>query len=479
MPDGKTATSSASQPAQSKPPRLRGRDKRDGNAVLKTPAQAETPDSEKGNTVLTSYNVGDDVESFMQNTWINTAGLSLKSGKPEDVQEWVDKHEDEVRMVLQEAIDKMAEKGILRKAQPSPGQGAGGIIKNSPVLQSLPVSLPGGVESEPEPTPEPGNVGEYTRGEKAAIARWYADAARYYAEIGDFDKTVQSIQKMKEYSEDAGIDGEQGIENGSSPPVEEQYETPEVEATSQPITAEQMDAQFSEYLFDPESPGWIPPKRRTTVDDETIIDNIHLIIDEAAKYDLDIYQTAFVLATAHVESAMGGSMIETHEGGTQEEANDYFVKLYWKDEDVKNALGQWVKSDAYVYQGRGFAQITGRGAYTYYSNKYNPELLRNPNILLEDRKLAARILLDGMVNGIFKSIAPQWNETHTFYTEVFAGGGEKLSDYNFPEEFDKAREITSSDDAGPKVAEIAEGYVEMLRTMCHDGLMPEGINCGE
>ena len=215
------------------------------------------------------------------------------------------------------------------------------------------------------------------------------------------------------------------------------------------------------------------------MDEAAIINNIHLIIDEAAKYDLDIYQAAFVLATAHWESAMGGSMIETYEGGTQEEANDYYVKLYWDDEDIKNALGQWVKSDAYVYVGRGFAQITGRGAYTYYSNQYNPELLTNPNILMTNYELAARILLDGMVNGTFKSMNPQWNESHTSYTEVFAGGGEKLSDYNFPEEFVEAREIISSDDKGLKVAEMADEYVKMLRTMCHNGLMPEGINCGE
>ena len=55
------------------------------------------------------------------------------------------------------------------QVQPVTRQNAGGVSKNSPVLQTLPVSLPGGVGSVPAPTQVP--EGEYTRSEKAAIAR--------------------------------------------------------------------------------------------------------------------------------------------------------------------------------------------------------------------------------------------------------------------------------------------------------------------
>lgn len=110
--------------------------------------------------MFTSNDEMEDVASFIKNTRIRKAGLHLKSDKPEDVQAWVDNYPDEARMLAQEMVDAMVERGILKKVQPATGQSAGGVRKNSPVLQTVPVSLPGAVGSEPEPTPEPGGEGK-------------------------------------------------------------------------------------------------------------------------------------------------------------------------------------------------------------------------------------------------------------------------------------------------------------------------------
>lgn len=153
------------------------------------------------------------------------------------------------------------------------------------------------------------------------------------------------------------------------------------------------------------------------------------------------------------------------------EANEYFIKLYWDDLKVQGELGNIFESDAYVYSGRGFTQLTGRLGYNYYDKFLGIDLLGDPN-LTNDPQIAVQIILHGMVNGIYKSLS----YTDDTNTVAQAGGGPKLSDFEFPDQFAEARSIVSSGDA-EAIAAIANLYACVFETLCLAGALPEGIIC--
>ena len=99
-------------------PRIRGVDEMDGyNDGREMPEEEKAPEKTAGNLLFTSNEVVEDVASFIKNTRIRKAGLHLKSDKPEDVQAWVDNYPDEARMLAQEMVDAMVERGILQRGQ--------------------------------------------------------------------------------------------------------------------------------------------------------------------------------------------------------------------------------------------------------------------------------------------------------------------------------------------------------------------------
>ena len=76
------------------------------------------------------------------------------------------------------------------------------------------------------PTPTPGD--ENTRGERAATARWYADAAKYYADIGDEENAKVYRQKMQAWggAEEEGVNTIIADETAlEQPAYEAEYET--------------------------------------------------------------------------------------------------------------------------------------------------------------------------------------------------------------------------------------------------------------
>jgi hypothetical protein len=123
-------------------------------------------------------------------------------------------------------------------------------------------------------------------------------------------------------------------------------------------------------------------------------------------------------------------------------------------------------------------QLTGRGNYTFYSTLFGEDILNNPNRLIEDKKLAVRILVHGMSEGIFTWLIINEQNGQLDITLVDEEDRNKLSKYNFPEDFIAAREIIGSGSA-EEIAEIAQAYACALAELCQIGALPEGIVCAD
>lgn len=113
------------------------------------------------------------------------------------------------------------------------------------------------------------------------------------------------------------------------------------------------------------------------------------MVDEYASYDLSVPKMAYILATARHETAFTYQPIE--ERGSER----YFAKY-----EYRKSLGNTEPGDGLKYRGRGYCQITGRRNYTMFQERMGIPLLDNPDLALDPR-VAATIILDGMINGIF------------------------------------------------------------------------------
>lgn len=97
-----------------------------------------------------------------------------------------------------------------------------------------------------------------------------------------------------------------------------------------------------------------------------------------------------------------------------------------------------------IYYGRGFVQLTWAENYRNMGKRLGVDLYRNPDLAL-DRKIAARILIVGMIEGIFT--------------------GKKLSDYlnDRTTDYGNARRIINLLDRAAEFADFAELYERAIR----------------
>ncbi len=89
------------------------------------------------------------------------------------------------------------------------------------------------------------------------------------------------------------------------------------------------------------------------------------------------------IATIGVET---GSFRPVKERG----GSAYLSKLYWQDEHRRRMLGNVQESDAWMFRGRGFVQISGRTNYTNYGHALGIDLVANPDLAL-DPQISAKI----------------------------------------------------------------------------------------
>jgi len=122
------------------------------------------------------------------------------------------------------------------------------------------------------------------------------------------------------------------------------------------------------------------------------VDGFEVILGEWDDVGLvDLRWLAYMLATVWHETA--ATMQPIKERGS----TDYFIKRYWMNKKIRDALGNTSPQDAVNFCGKGYVQITGRRNYTKMSQiLYNDKrLVFDPNLAM-DTKVAVAILFEGM-----------------------------------------------------------------------------------
>jgi predicted chitinase len=161
------------------------------------------------------------------------------------------------------------------------------------------------------------------------------------------------------------------------------------------------------------------------------VSSISLILQECNLQSItDKSHIAYVLASAHHESAMGRHMTEFASGKAYEGRKD---------------LGNTQPGDGQRFKGRGFVQITGRKNYTKYKQLLKTlrglevDLVNDP-VRATEPAIAAFIIAHGMKNGTFT--------------------GRKLLEFGADPKYDfvNARKIVNGLDKAQAIAGIARKY---------------------
>jgi len=145
-------------------------------------------------------------------------------------------------------------------------------------------------------------------------------------------------------------------------------------------------------------------------------------------------QTAYALGTAAFESGPGGiGSHMTELGGPS----------YWGQ--YQGRMGNTSPGDGYTYRGRGYAQLTGKWSYGYWSNQLGQNLVQHPS-LAATPDTAAQVLIEGMDRGSFR-------------------GGNSIQDYvnSSGSNFMGARAVINGSGSGASaVASAASGFASSL-----------------
>lgn len=118
------------------------------------------------------------------------------------------------------------------------------------------------------------------------------------------------------------------------------------------------------------------------------VDGMNFILDECkAACISDMRWVAYMLATAYHETAATMQPIREYNRG---KGYDYGKKL-------KMSRVPYTSPDR-IYYGRGYVQLTWYENYQLMSRLIGVDLLNNPDLAL-DKKIAARIMIEGMTKG--------------------------------------------------------------------------------
>jgi putative chitinase len=71
---------------------------------------------------------------------------------------------------------------------------------------------------------------------------------------------------------------------------------------------------------------------------------------------------------------------EMYRNGEAFKSKKWFIDHYWKNERIRKALGNKHPNDAWMYRGRGFCQLTGRGNYEQAGKALGIDLANKPNL---------------------------------------------------------------------------------------------------
>lgn len=180
---------------------------------------------------------------------------------------------------------------------------------------------------------------------------------------------------------------------------------------------------------------------------QTQVDGLNVILDAWEKTGLtDLRWLAYILATPAIETGMRYQPI-IEAGGAA-----YFKRLYdvqGSNPSRARSMGNINPGDGARYRGRGFVQITWKNNYKKYQPSilklFGVDILNNPDKAMIP-EVAAYIMVDGMVNGVFT--------------------GKKLSNYFNSKTTDwyNARRIVNGLDKASQIASIAKEFYADLNS---------------
>ncbi len=178
----------------------------------------------------------------------------------------------------------------------------------------------------------------------------------------------------------------------------------------------------------------------------------------------DKAQIAYVLTSAAHESSYGRNMREL--GGF-----DYFEHHYGPDGKAParaKSMGNTQPGDGFKYRGRGFVQVTWEQNYATWQQKLEGyevdgkkiDLISNPDLIAQDRDLAAKILAEGLRDGVFAGIwtAPGRKRPMTRLNELNEGHADQLS-------FAAARNLVNGGSLAEPIGGAAEALYLRLRQL--------------
>lgn len=140
------------------------------------------------------------------------------------------------------------------------------------------------------------------------------------------------------------------------------------------------------------------------------VTNIELIIDSISEYYqsenriCNSNQLAYMLATVKHETADTYKPINEYGGKKYyEEMYDPILGKNAKRKKMAMDNGNTSQGDGVKYHGRGFVQLTWKDNYNRMGDKFNVDLVNNPELAL-DPKLALKILVYGSESGTFTGL---------------------------------------------------------------------------
>ena len=193
------------------------------------------------------------------------------------------------------------------------------------------------------------------------------------------------------------------------------------------------------------------------------------IMDEAGLQKLNTNHLAYIYATTYLES-------EWHDFQERYDENLKYFDKYEPGTDLGDLLGNKEDNDGYLFRGRGFIHLTGRGNYKNASDNLGQYVNGEPLYVAYPDKAAYGPLTDGY-NHITKiavtGMAQGWFTTF------------KLSDYDNPDgsyRFTEARAIINwlgAQGGAPAdtAAKLGEDFAEILGNHCELGGVSSGITC--